>query len=311
MKDAYRFLVLSAACLLPLSAAAQTYTYDSLGRVSTVVQPNGAKTVYYYDGADNRTVTQTATNGTTTATPPTNSPVIWVTQPSNLFSLAQSIGFNVTSPGSYTFIVPAGATLIGGSNSPGIDTGSWPAGTTIALVINGTVGGGGGPGGTGACYNTTTNTVIPATAGTAGGDAVSVHYPVTITVNSSGVLSGGGGGGGGGGVYGQSNGHGGSGGACGGGGGGGYPNGAGGLAYSPAPSGFSQAGNGASGTLSGGGAGGSGIPGGAGGGQGAAGAAGVTQSFPGGAGGGAGYAVRKNGYTAPVTSTGTVNGTVG
>lgn len=261
-------LLLSLVGVAPLGAMAQTYTYDAIGRVSTVVQPNGAKTIYYYDNADNRTVTQTATNGTTTATPPANSPVIWVTQASNLYTLAQNIGYNVSSAGSYTFIVPAGVTIVGGSNGGyAVETGSWPSGSVIALIVNGTLVGGGGGGGMGACYSTS-NTVVQATAGNQGGDAISVHYAVTITVNSGAVLNGGGGGGGGGGVYGQSDNHGGSGGGCGGGGGGG-------------------------------------------GGAGAAGTPGVSQSFPGGAGGAAGYAVRKNGYTAPVTNGGTINGSVG
>lgn len=310
MKGVYRGILLSLVCLAPLGAGAQTYTYDSVGRVSTVVQPNGAKTIYYYDNADNRTVTQTATNGATTATPPANSPVIWVTQASNLYTLAQSIGYNVSSAGSYTFIVPAGVTIVGAANGSAIDTGTWPAGSTIALIVNGTVAGSGGKGGTGGCYDTS-STVQNPTAGDPGSDAISVHSAITITVNSGGAVNGGGGGGGGGGVYGTSNGHGGSAGTCGGGGGGGYPNGLGGPPYYSVGSGFTAGGTGANGTLSGGGAPGGGIPGGGGGGAGAAGGAGASASVAGAAGGAAGYAVRKNGYTAPVTNSGTVNGPVG
>ena len=36
-------------------AAATTYTYDSLGRLSTVTYDNGKEIVYTYDAAGNRT----------------------------------------------------------------------------------------------------------------------------------------------------------------------------------------------------------------------------------------------------------------
>ncbi len=46
--------VLGSVCIA-FPAVAQTYTYDELGRVTTVLQPSGSqKTVYTYDSADNR-----------------------------------------------------------------------------------------------------------------------------------------------------------------------------------------------------------------------------------------------------------------
>ena len=65
--------VLSLAWLVSPGAHCQTYTYDNYGRVTAVVAPNGAKTVYSYDKADNRRYTQTALNGV--ATVPNAAPV--------------------------------------------------------------------------------------------------------------------------------------------------------------------------------------------------------------------------------------------
>lgn len=82
--------VLAAVAIAAPSFAQDTttYTYDELGRVTTVTNPSGAKTGYNYDKADNRTRTQTALNGvlsmnnppscpsfTMTINPPTNNPV--------------------------------------------------------------------------------------------------------------------------------------------------------------------------------------------------------------------------------------------
>ena len=51
----------SVSVLLPWRAHAQTYRYDPLGRVISVVWPNGTSTTYNYDAAGNRSgVTTTA-----------------------------------------------------------------------------------------------------------------------------------------------------------------------------------------------------------------------------------------------------------
>ena len=54
------FLVLFSLEPLSASAANATYTYDALGRVTTVLLDNGTKIVYTYDAAGNRTA-QTVT----------------------------------------------------------------------------------------------------------------------------------------------------------------------------------------------------------------------------------------------------------
>jgi hypothetical protein len=232
----------------------------------------------------------------------------------NLRTIANANGYGGASGVSYTFVVPSGVTITGASGGIGIDTGSWPAGVTLALNINagGIVRGGGGGGGAGGVGGTPGTA---GTAGTAGGDAVRCNAMVSITVTSGTVQAGGGGGGGGGGLS-VNMGPGGWGTVGGGGGGGGAPNGAGGAAGVGSQV---NGGAGSAGTTSGGGAGGSSGPtGGAGGTYGAAGAMGVTPTAggasysAGGAGGAAGYAVRKNGTGCTVTNNGgTVTGTVG
>lgn len=228
----------------------------------------------------------------------------------NLRALANTAGY----PGgdaTITFRVPNGVTVrgLGGSASDGgvaIDTGTWPAGYTIALTLTvqsgGIVDGGGGAGGD-AGYGTGFN----------GGDAILVRVNMTggITINSGGTVRAGGAGGGAGADVndtpplqpinvGDP--------ICGGGGGGGgAPNGAGGFG---SPADFSGS-NGSAGTTSGGGAGG---PGGSGTYRsGGAGGNGGTFAVNGGAGDGgggtAGYAVRKNGFTVTVTNNGTMTGT--
>ena len=59
------FLILAtfaALMALPAQAATATaYTYDTLGRVSTVTYPNGVIVTYNYDPAGNRTQVVTLT----------------------------------------------------------------------------------------------------------------------------------------------------------------------------------------------------------------------------------------------------------
>ena len=289
-------VALAAALLLPTGVVGQTYTYDALGRVSTVIQPNGTKTVYYYDNNDNRTGTQTATSGTTTLTATSSPTVIPVTSGTSLRTLANDLGYTGSSSANYQFVVPAGTTITG-VGGYGLGTGTWPTGVTLSLVINGNIYGAGGNGGMGG-----TGEGDVGSPGYAGSDAIYAQAPISITVNTGGSIKAGGGGGGGGGPNPSFT-------TGGEGGGGGFPNGLGGLGTSGSM--HDGAGPGAPGTTSGGGAGGAtgGPSGGAGG---NAGAAGVTPTgvYPG-AGGAAGYAVRKNGNTVTVTGGGTVTGSVG
>ena len=150
-----------------------------------------------------------------------------------------------------------------------LQTGNFPAGSTLRIINRGHIRGGGGKGG-----NYTHNSV---TAGGAGGSALVLHFPVTIDNTTGSIWGGGGGGGGGESVeYGSG----------GGGGGAGTPAGAGGLGgvYF-----------GAAGTANAGGKGGrspDGDGGGAGGAAGGAGAGGIgNQKTIGGRGG---YSVQTN-----------------
>jgi len=168
------------------------------------------------------------------------------------------------------------------TGTTGLTTAGFAAGDTCSLVNNGNIIGMGGDGGIG---NSGT--------GSAGGNALNLGFPITIT-NGSGLIAGGGGGGGGGNfATGKV-------GAGGGGGGGGRTGlsnsagGAGGSAVVPGTAGnpgtSSSAGTGGAGGNDGTGIGGNG---GTGGDYGTAGSSGVS----GGAGGAAGKAVNLNGHT--------------
>ncbi|MCA8887146.1 MAG: hypothetical protein KDA35_10980, partial [Hyphomonadaceae bacterium] len=216
--------------------------------------------------------------------------------PVNLRTLASTAGYNGQQNANVTFTLGSGVTITGtpgelADGGPGIDSGGWPNELNtivIALQIDGTVYGGGGGGGDG----------TQGSLGGAGGDAIYCRLPLSITVNSGGVVRAGGGGGKGGVTsppplerWG------------GGGGGGGAPNGLGGTGGTGTTSDGQP---GSPGTVSGGGAGGA--PAGAGA---TAGSAGGAFATSGGGGSAAGYAIRKNGFTVPVTNNGTITGTVG
>jgi hypothetical protein len=123
----------------------------------------------------------------------------------NLKSAAIAAGWNQTSVLNATVTINSGVYVYSTSTgSYAFDTGStFPSGSTLALVNNGTIigkGGDGGAGGGGTGY--TGNGQYPA-AGSAGGTggtagpAFIAQYAISVTNN--GVLNGGGGGGGGGG----------------------------------------------------------------------------------------------------------------
>jgi len=165
---------------------------------------------------------------------------------------------------------------------------TFPAGSQLALVNNGTISGAGGSGGNGGDGGMFGN---PGTPGGPGSTALSVGVPVTITNN--GAIQGGGGGGGG---AGSTNGNGGE---DGGGGGAGCPPGPGGVAGGDGGAGYA-------GTLTAGGASGCG---GYGGGPGLAGAAGQSADNAGGSGGAAGACLTGNSYVT-WAATGTRHGPI-
>lgn len=212
--------VLSAVWAMALlgtaaSAGPTSYQYDDFGRLVSVKFADGVKTnVYTYDAADNRA------SASTIDTPSPNVPFT-VTSNVNLRNFS---GYTGTAPVNYTFTVPSTATLVaqsGTNNNVAIDTGDWPLGSNITLIIEGKVYGFGGKGGNGGSNGSGT----AGTPGARGGDAILARYGVSISV--SGELKGGGGGGAGGPAVtapmqpaGNTSG--------GGGGGGGFPNGLGG-----------------------------------------------------------------------------------
>jgi len=261
--------------------------------------PSGSATISTAQGTG--TINNIDTSGTTTIQLATGTS-------ENLRTIADANGYTGSSSANFTFVVGSGVTVTGFSGTySGIDTGSWPAGVTLALQVNGIVRGGGGIGGNGGGW--TGSTSINGTNGGAGGDAIVCNAPITITVNSGGTVQAGGGGGAGGGYVsfpgppgGGING--------GGGGGGGAPNGAGGTGGGNKSG--SSGSPGAAGTTSGGGAGGTG--------SGGNGGSGGTYATAGGHGGGqtgigspgtAGYAVRKNSTGCTASGAGTITGTVG
>lgn len=275
-----------------------TYKYDDLGRLVQVTMPGSRQTSYSYDKTDNRIQEATTSSSSSSSSGPT---VINVTAASNLRTLANNAGYTGAAGANYQFVVASGVTVMGAAGAgKGIDTGIWPSGSTISLIINGNVYGGGGTGGAG-------NNSGSGYAGGNGGDAIYVQTPISITVNAGASIKSGGGGGGGGSSQSFT---GMGGGTVGGdGGGGGFPNGPGGAGTTGTYA--DPVAPGSPGTTSGGGAGGAGgPPGGNGGGAGSAGSAGSSSTNSGGAGGAAGYAIRKNSQTVTLTNNGTVTGTV-
>jgi hypothetical protein len=118
----------------------------------------------------------------------------------NLKSAAIAAGWNQTDVLQATVTINSGVYVYSTSTGAyAFSTGTtFPAGSTLALVNNGTILGMGGGGGIGAgSYNPAYGAI--STAGAVGGPAILAQNAISITNN--GVISGGGGGGGGGGFY--------------------------------------------------------------------------------------------------------------
>lgn len=223
----------------------------------------------------------------------------------NLRAAAVAAGWNQTTALQATVTINSGV-YVGSTTTGGVAftwTGSYPSGSTLSIINNGTIEGAGGAGG-----DATQNGA--GGSGSAGGPALQGNYAVSITNNN--IVGGGGGGGGAGGAYyfAKTN----FGGGGGGGGGAGYALSAGGLGNCYA----SRCGsNGSAGTLTAGGAYGPSYDGangngGNGGGRGAAGSAGGSGTTGAGS-GGAGGNCTVSGTNAYITwvATGTRLGTLG
>ena len=207
----------------------------------------------------------------------------------NVLTAANAAGYDAPSGQSIVVNVASGVT-VSGSGTYAMRTGAINAASPLTINVDGSIDGFTGSNGSAG---------RPGSAGGTGGDAIywesSTPYTGTgiVNISSSGKVRGGGGGGGGGGLGQIRQGL-------------GYD----GIKNDPvcgaAPN--TQGGTGATGSAGGFGAAGSG--GGSGGG-----APGscpvVTGAGSGGPGGAAGYAIRKNGRTVTVNSSGTINGTVG
>lgn len=104
------------------------------------------------------------------------------------------------------FIV-ASDVIVGSSSASlcALETGSWPAGVSLTLVINGRVEGKGGTGGNGGYTSWDAESFSPGvndgSPGSTGGDAISATFTISIDNDSGQIWSGGGGGGGGGSGY--------------------------------------------------------------------------------------------------------------
>ena len=119
----------------------------------------------------------------------------------NLKSAAIAAGWNQTDTMFATVTINSGVYVYASSTGAyAFDTGStFPTGTTLALINNGTIVGRGGNGGTGGWYGVPAYTSYAGTPGAAAGPALIARYAISITNN--GTINGGGGGGGGGGYY--------------------------------------------------------------------------------------------------------------
>lgn len=165
----------------------------------------------------------------------------------NLRTMHDSIYGTPVSGNVVTCTINTGITVGSTSQaSPAFDVGTWPAGVTVNLIVNGRIQGKGGAGGTGAALTGGQGGV-----GGAGGTALKTRQAILLTVNQ--IWAGGGGGGGNGGngsVIGAQTFY----GAAGGGGGAGTNGGSGGI-HSNGASGINGS-SGSPGTAAAGGAGG-------------------------------------------------------
>jgi hypothetical protein len=116
----------------------------------------------------------------------------------NLRAAAVTAGWNQTSPLNATVTINAGV-YVSSTNTGtyAFDTGStFPAGTTLALINNGTILGMGGRGSDSCATGSDASYQQPTTIASVGGPGLIARYAISITNN--GIISGGGGGGGGG-----------------------------------------------------------------------------------------------------------------
>ena len=209
----------------------------------------------------------------------------------NLRDIHDSIYSAPTGSEVIRFIVLSGVTVGSTStSSPGITTGSWPAGVALTLQNDGRIQGKGGAGGAAGGANRGTNA---GAAGGAGGPALEATYAITVDNTNGEIWAGDGGGGGGGATYPNPP-------VVGGGGGGG---GAGTEGGAGGAGGTGAQGNGASGAPGSADVGGAGGAGGS--------YSGVPHGGGGGGGGGSTGGAGGSGYAAGASGTSSAGGTGG
>src|SRR5262249_5069327 len=115
----------------------------------------------------------------------------------NLWNYLVSNGLSNGGAAGTWYVTIASGVVIGSTSTstPALDTGSFPAGSTLNLVNNGVITGRGGPGGTGGSVTSIT-TCSSGLAGGVGGPALQLRIATVVTNNGS-IWGGGGGGGGG------------------------------------------------------------------------------------------------------------------
>jgi hypothetical protein len=271
-----------------LPAVTSTYQYDTYGNATQILVSSAdgfskaTTNTYTNDTAKwllGRLTRATVTSLVTTPSPPSTGPteVAISTSTNNLNLWDYIVSKGLVNRGSWNVTIASGVVIGSVSTSaPALDIASFPSGSVINIINNGTIVGAGGRGGDGGNCVDDGSWGLPGTPGSPGAAALRVQSPVNITNNGS-IWGGGGGGGGGGGASFKGFDSGGS----GGGGGAGSLAGAGGAGG--AGSGWGDAGT--TGTLLNGGTGGGdggvtgGAAGGAGGGPGLPGGAGSTPQF--------------------------------
>lgn len=117
-------------------AGSVSYTYDSLGRLTGANYDNGSSISYSYDSAGNRTIVVTATSvasKSVTISSSGNNLNIWNYLVGNGLATANT-------PGNWTVTI-SGAWGTSSSSLPAIDTGAFPSGSVLVVVLTGTVNG--------------------------------------------------------------------------------------------------------------------------------------------------------------------------
>jgi hypothetical protein len=140
-----------------------------------------------------------ALNGTytTQACSPTSITLSFSTNNINLWNHLVANGWSNSGQAGTWFVNVASGVVIGSTSTtaPALDSGNFPAGSSLQLTNNGTITGRGGEGGAGSAQCGS-----PGLPGGAGGPAMQIRVATTLTNNGS-IWGGGGGGGGGGAGY--------------------------------------------------------------------------------------------------------------